>query len=225
MLHSSTTRRHLHSATAVSMTAIFSGMGVHLTTTAINRVAKNLELKVKCAEAGVCGQVRPPPPPITRRSDKHDNINFKNDDDTERRPEPQRPRPPGGKLADVKRKRGNSNSNYKKYDDTERRPEPRRPRPPGGKLADVKRKRSNSNSNYKKDDDTVRRPEPRRPRHVHNDEEGWQTVRRQPRRRGPSYSHFCGEGGHVKDNCRHEHRFECHSSGQLGHKEKFCAYY
>ena len=106
--------------------------GVHLTITAINRVAKNLALKVKCAEAGVCGQVRPPPPPIMRQSDKHDN--------------------------------------------------------------------------YKKDDDTARRPEPRRPRHVHNDEEGWQTVRHQPGRRGPSYCHFCGEGGHVKDNCRHEHR-------------------
>ena len=37
--------------------------GVHLTTAAINRVAKNLALKVKSAEAGVYGQVRAPPPP------------------------------------------------------------------------------------------------------------------------------------------------------------------
>ena len=29
----------------------------------------------------------------------------------------------------------------------------------------------------------------------------------------------------AKDNCRHEHGLECHSCGQLGHKEKLCAYY
>ena len=36
--------------------------GVHLTTTAINRVAKNLAPKVKCAQSVVCGQVRQLPP-------------------------------------------------------------------------------------------------------------------------------------------------------------------
>ena len=41
--------------------------GVHRTTTAINRVAKNLAPKVKCAQSVVCGQVRPLPPRQTRQ--------------------------------------------------------------------------------------------------------------------------------------------------------------
>ena len=120
---------------------------VNLTTTAINRVAKNLALKIICAEDGACGKARPPPPPTTRRS------------------------------------------------------------------------------NHTNDDDIARRPQPRRSRHADNDEDGWQTVRRQPPRRGPTYCHFCGEGGHVKDNCRHGHKLECHACGQFGHNEKLCAHY
>ena len=123
--------------------------GVHLTTTAINRVDKNLALKIICAEDGACGQARPPPPPTTRRSDRLDIGNLKNRDDI------------------------------------------------------------------------ARRPQPRRSRNADNDEDGWQTVRRQP----PTYCHFCGEGGHVKYNCRHGQKLECHSCGQLGRKEKFCAHY
>ena len=65
--------------------------GVHITTTAINRVAKNLALKIICAEDGACGQARPPPPPTTRRSDIREIINHKNDDDIARRPQPRRP--------------------------------------------------------------------------------------------------------------------------------------
>ena len=65
--------------------------GVHLTTTAINRVAKNLALKIICAEDGACGQARPPPPPTTRRSDTREIINHKNADDIARRPQPRRP--------------------------------------------------------------------------------------------------------------------------------------
>ena len=59
---------------------------VHITTTAINRVAKNLALEIICAEDGACGKARPPPPPTTRRS------NHKNDDDIARRPQPRRSR-------------------------------------------------------------------------------------------------------------------------------------
>ena len=183
--------------------------GVHLTTTAINRVAKNLALKIICAEDGACGQARPPPPPTTRRSDKRDISNHKDDDDIVRRPQPRRP----NRVA---------KNQAQKIICTEdgacgqARPLP----PPTTRRSD---KRDISNHTY--DDDIARRPQSRRSRHADNDENGWQTVRRQPPRRGPTYCHFCGEGGHVKDNCRHGAKLECHSCGQLGHKEKFCAHY
>ena len=183
--------------------------GVHLTTTAINRVAKNLALKIICAEDGACGQARPPPPPTTRRSDKRDISNHKDDDDIVRRPQPRRP----NRVA---------KNQAQKIICTEdgacgqARPLP----PPTTRQSD---KRDISNHTY--DDDIARRPQSRRSRHADNDENGWQTVRRQPPRRGPTYCHFCGEGGHVKDNCRHGAKLEGHSCGQLGHKEKFCAHY
>ena len=75
------------------------------------------------------------------------------------------------------------------------------------------------------------RTERRRPRKQEDDDEGWQTVRHSHRTntppprntaRGNSYCYFCGESGHVKDNCRHGHRVECHACGGLGHKAKLC---
>ena len=77
---------------------------------------------------------------------------------------------------------------------------------------------------------TVRR-QPRSQRG--DDASGWQTVRRQPRSNqppaprhttGPTHTtcFFCGEGGHVRDNCRHGGKVECNSCHRLGHKAKFC---
>ena len=40
--------------------------------------------------------------------------------------------------------------------------------------------------NHKNRDDITRRPQPRRSRNADNDEDGWQTVRRQPPRHGPT---------------------------------------
>ena len=183
--------------------------GVHLTKTAINRVAKNLALKIICAEDGACGQARPPPPPTTRRSDKRDISNHKDDDDIVRRPQPRRP----NRVA--------KNQAQKIICTEDGACGQARPLPP----PTTRRSGKRDISNHTYDDDIARRPQSRRSRHADNDENGWQTVRRQPPRRGPTYCHFCGDGGHVKDNCRHGHKLECHSCGQLGHKEKFCAHY
>ena len=77
---------------------------------------------------------------------------------------------------------------------------------------------------------TVRR-QPRSQRG--DDADDWQTVRRQPRSNqppaprhttGPTHTtcFFCGEGGHVRDNCSHGGKVECNSCHRLGNKAKFC---
>ena len=64
-----------------------------------------------------------------------------------------------------------------------------------------------------------------------DDDDGWSTVRRPPRRNqrprqtsGSTHTtcYFCGEEGHVKDNCRHGRKVGCHSCHRLGHKAKYC---
>ena len=36
--------------------------------------------------------------------------------------------------------------------------------------------------------------------------------------------YFCGETGHVKQNCRHGRKLQCHTCQSFGHKSKFCQY-
>ena len=36
--------------------------------------------------------------------------------------------------------------------------------------------------------------------------------------------YFCGESGHVKQNCRHDRKLQCHTCQSFGHKSKFCQY-
>ena len=36
--------------------------------------------------------------------------------------------------------------------------------------------------------------------------------------------YFCGENGHVKQNCRHGRKLQCHTCQSFGHKSKFCQY-
>ena len=84
--------------------------------------------------------------------------------------------------------------------------------------------------------DGVRKGQPAREAHrphnqQRNDDDGWSTVRRPPRRNqrprqtsGSTHTtcYFCGAEGHVKDNCRHGRKVECHSCHRLGHKAKYC---
>ena len=64
----------------------------------------------------------------------------------------------------------------------------------------------------------------------------WHTVRRYhahdrrnstPTNAAPHSSstpccYFCGESGHVKQNCRHGRKLQCHTCQPFGHKSKFC---
>lgn len=63
----------------------------------------------------------------------------------------------------------------------------------------------------------------------------WTTVKyRRQHRDGARTDHptatdvhcfFCGESGHVKDNCRHGRPVKCHKCHRSGHKERFCHLY
>ena len=112
----------------------------------------------------------------------------------------------------------------------------RQPRSQRGDDADdwqtVRRQpRSNQRGDDADDWQTVRR----QPRSNQRDDDagGWQTVRCQPRSNQPpaprhttgsthTTCFFCGERGHVRDNCRHGGKVECNSCHRLGHKAKFC---
>ena len=64
----------------------------------------------------------------------------------------------------------------------------------------------------------------------------WHTVRRYHDRRDSTPTnaalhsgstpccYFCGESGHVKQNCRHGRKLQCHTCQSFGHKSKFCQY-
>ena len=38
----------------------------------------------------------------------------------------------------------------------------------------------------------------------------------------PARCYYCGEGGHMSGNCRHGREIQCSGCGKLGHKAKFC---
>ena len=64
----------------------------------------------------------------------------------------------------------------------------------------------------------------------------WHTVRRYHDRRDSTQTnaalhsgstpccYFCGESGHVKKNCRHGRKLQCHTCQSFGHKSKLCQY-
>ena len=206
--------------------------GVHITRQAIDKIARNLCLQVKDTARGVCNGADK-----TRQSQPTRRLrNQRGDDADDWQTVHLQPRSQRGDDVDDWQTVRLQPRNQRGDDADDWQTVHRQPRSnQRGDDADdwhTVRRQSRNQRGYDADDwQTVRRQQ--RSNQRDDDAGGWQTVRRQLRSNqppapryttGPTHTtcFFCGEGGHVRDNCRHGGKVECNSCHRLGHKAKFC---